>query len=99
MSIFNEAITWLTTKKESSVTDTTATTAADTTAATTDASTTTSSTPVAASTTTTTTATTEPSTDSVLSKVKELLINIGHDVDTEWDELVALAKKLVTKSS
>ena len=97
MKIFNEAITWLTTKKESSVTDATATTAADTTAATTDAETTTAATPVAATTAVATS--TEPSTDSVLSKVKELLINIGHDVDTEWDELVALAKKLVTKSS
>lgn len=98
MSIFNEAITWLTTKKESSVTDTAATTAADTTDATTDTTTATAAaTPVAATTTAATS--TEPSTDSVLSKVKELLINIGHDVDTEWDELVALAKKLVTKSS
>lgn len=37
--------------------------------------------------------------DAVLAKVKELLITIGHDVEGEFDEIVALAKKLVAKSS
>ena len=95
MNIFKRAWLWLTTKKESTVTDTTAT---DATAVTPVA--TVETTPVAATDTTATTTTTTVTTDdSVLDQVKELLVKIGHDVEGEWDEVVALAKKLVTKSS
>ncbi|WP_312631590.1 hypothetical protein [Pantoea piersonii] len=56
---------------------------------------TTSGEPVATTQTTTTTVT---SNDAVLDKVKEILISIGHDVEAEFDEVVALAKKLIAKA-
>lgn len=76
--------------KEITVTDTVVETPAEPTIVTT------SGEPVATTQTTTTTVATD---DSVLDQVKELLVKIGHDVESEWDEVVALAKKLVTKSS
>lgn len=48
--------------------------------------------------TTQTTTTTVTSNDAVLDKVKEILISIGHDVEAEFDEVVALAKKLIAKA-
>lgn len=48
--------------------------------------------------TTQTTTTTVTSNDAVLEKVKEILISIGHDVEAEFDEVVALAKKLIAKA-
>ena len=86
---------WLLTKnepatKETAVTDTvTETTAAEPTIVTTTGE------PVATTQTTTTTVT---SNDAVLDKVKEILISIGHDVEAEFDEVVALAKKLIAKA-
>lgn len=87
---------WLLTKnepatKETTVTDTTAT---DTTATAEPVTVTTTTEPV----TTQTTTTTVVSNDAVLDKVKEILISIGHDVEVEFDEVVALAKKLIAKA-
>ena len=48
--------------------------------------------------TTQTATTTVTSNDAVLDKVKEILISIGHDVEAEFDEVVALAKKLIAKA-
>lgn len=76
--------------KETTVTDTVVETPAEPTIVTT------SGEPVATTQTTTTTVATD---DSVLDQVKELLVKIGHDVESEWDEVVALAKKLVAKAS
>lgn len=87
-------IKWLLTKnepatKESIVTDTVVETPAEPTIVTTTGE------PVATTQTTTTTVT---SNDAVLDKVKEILISIGHDVEAEFDEVVALAKKLIAKA-
>jgi len=84
---------WLLTKsepatKETTVTDTVVETPAEPTIATTTGE------PV----TTQTTTTTVVSNDAVLDKVKEILISIGHDVEAEFDEVVALAKKLIAKA-
>ncbi|WP_146001332.1 hypothetical protein [Chimaeribacter arupi] len=88
---------WLLTKetKEPTVTDAAVTDTA-TTAQAIPPVTTTTETVVPATTQTTTTSVT--SDDAVLGKVKELLISIGHDVENEFDEVVALAKKLVAKA-
>ncbi|MDU5835957.1 MAG: hypothetical protein E6Z53_02670 [Pantoea sp.] len=85
---------WLLTKnepvtKEATVTDTVTETTAEPTIVTTTGE------PVATTQTTTTTVT---SNDAVLDKVKEILISIGHDVEAEFDEVVALAKKLIAKA-
>lgn len=84
---------WLLTKnepatKETTVTDTVVETPAEPTIVTTTGE------PVATQTTTTTVV----SNDAVLDKVKEILISIGHDVEAEFDEVVALAKKLIAKA-
>lgn len=103
MNILKRVWQWLFTKhqKENTVTDTTATDTAATTDTASDSTSTedtatTTATDTTGTATTTTTVTTD---DSVLDQVKELLVKIGHDVESEWDEVVALAKKLVTKSS
>ena len=79
---------WLLTKsepatKETTVTDTVVETPAEPVTVTTTVE------PAATTQTTTTTVT---SNDAVLDKVKEILISIGHDVEAEFDEVVALAK-------
>lgn len=102
MNIIERVWQWLFTKhqKESTVTDTAAINTDSTTTAATDTGTATSSEVTApAETTSTVTTTTITTDDSVLDQVKELLVKIGHDVEGEWDEVVALAKKLVTKSA
>lgn len=86
-------IKWLLTKnepatKETTVTDTVVETSAEPTIVTTTGE------PV----TTQTTTTTVVSNDAVLGKVKEILISIGHDIEAEFDEVVALAKKLIAKA-
>lgn len=98
MNIFKRAWIWLITKKEIAVTDTTASDTGTKTTATVAPATSAAAT-VSTDTTETTTTTTVTTDDSVLAKVKELLISIGHDVEEEFDEVVALAKKLVTKTS
>ncbi|WP_313684220.1 hypothetical protein [Pantoea sp.] len=102
MNILKRAWQWLFTKhqKESTVTDTAAiSTDTTTTDATDSVVANTADTANPADTTATTTTTTVTTDDSVLDEVKSLLVKIGHDVESEWDEVVALAKKLVTKSA